>query len=289
MKRDSTVPAYPKRRSRTIYLLPNLFTTSALLSGFYSIIAAYNGAYKVAAIAIIVSMVLDGFDGRVARMTNTATPFGAEYDSMADMVSFGVAPAFLVYTWSLSGVDQATFGQLGWMLAFVHAACCGLRLARFNVAVGTADKRFFQGLASPAAAAILAGMVWVAENRGFVGTDMRTFVGIATVTTGLLMVSNLTYYSFKDIGGIKRVPFAMLAVFVLLLAVTAVDPAMMILLGFSAYAASGPVWYGWHLLRKRRRQAGQPDDDVASADSVREGRGAQEKPVGTGQREKGGQ
>ena len=148
-----------KRPSRGIYLLPNLFTTSALFAGFYSVILAYNGSYQSSAIAIIVAMVLDGFDGRVARMTNTTTAFGAEYDSMADMISFGMAPAFLVYTWSLSSLTEAHYGQLSWVIAFVYTACCGLRLARFNVAVGTADKRFFQGLACPSAAAVLASFV----------------------------------------------------------------------------------------------------------------------------------
>ena len=145
-----------KQPSRGIYLLPNLFTTSALFAGFYSIIAAYNGDYRAGGIAIIVAMVLDGFDGRVARMTNTTTAFGAEYDSMADMISFGMAPAFLMYSWSLSSLTGAQYGQLSWVIAFVYTACCALRLARFNVAVGIADKRFFQGLACPAAAARVA-------------------------------------------------------------------------------------------------------------------------------------
>jgi len=169
-----------RQRGRGIYLLPNLFTTSALLAGFYAIIAASNADFETSAIAILIALVLDGLDGRVARMTNTTTAFGAEYDSMADMVSFGVAPAFLMYSWSLSSLPLSEYGQLGWVACFVYTGCCGLRLARFNVAVGTADKRFFQGLACPAAAAVLAGLVWVCEEAGAKGEDL---VGLALFST----------------------------------------------------------------------------------------------------------
>jgi len=244
-----------KRPSRGIYLLPNLFTTSALFAGFYSIVLAYNGEYKQAGIAIIVAMVLDGFDGRVARMTNTTTAFGAEYDSMADMISFGMAPAFLMYSWSLSSLTEAYHGQLGWVIAFVYTACCGLRLARFNVAVGTADKRFFQGLACPSAAAVLASFVWVMSEMGVNGPDVVVLVGIMTLFTGVAMVSTFTYYSFKDLGTNRKVPFAMLLGLLLLFVVTAVDPAKMILIASALYALSGPVYYLFRVYRKRARQS----------------------------------
>jgi len=244
----------PQRgRSRGVYLLPNLFTTSALFAGFYSIIASYNGDYRPAAIAIIAAMVLDGFDGRVARMTGTSTAFGAEYDSMADMISSGMAPAFLAYTFALSSLPPVEYGQLGWVAAFVYTACCGLRLARFNVAVGTADKRFFQGLACPSAAAVNASLVWVAVDMGIEGSELVVLMLLVTVGTGLLMVSTFTYYSFKDLGTSRKVPFAMATGILLLFVVTAVDPAKMILIASSLYALSGPVYAAFRRFRKRNR------------------------------------
>lgn len=241
-----------KPRSRGIYLLPNLFTTSALFAGFYALIAAYQSQFDTAAISILVAMVLDGFDGRVARMTNTTTAFGAEYDSMADMVSFGAAPAFLMYAWSLSSLPEETWGHLGWVVAFVYCGCCGLRLARFNVAVGTADKRFFQGLACPAAAAAMASFVWVSINLGHGGAQVVVLVLLLTLVTGGLMVSNFAYYSFKDMTASRKVPFAMLLALLLLFVTTAVDPPKMILIASVCYAASGPGWATISWFRKRR-------------------------------------
>ena len=245
-----------KPRSRSIYLLPNLFTTGALFSGFYSLIASFQAQYATAAIAILVALLLDGLDGRVARLTNTATAFGAEYDSMADMVSFGAAPAFLMYAWSLSSLPAETWGQLGWVVAFVYCACCGLRLARFNVAVGTADKRFFQGLACPAAASTLASFVWVNVNFGNQGEDLVVVVLLATLVTGGLMVSNFAYYSFKDMTAIRKVPFATVLALLLLFVTTAVDPPKMVLMAMSSYAASGPAWalISWYRKRRARSQ-----------------------------------
>jgi len=246
---DSDKPIKP--RTPGIYLLPNLFTTSALFAGFYSVIAAYQSNFATSAIAILVALIFDSLDGRVARMTNTATAFGAEYDSMADMVSFGAAPAFLMYTWSLSSLPTETWGQLSWVVAFVYCACCGLRLARFNVAVGTADKRFFQGLACPAAAATLASFVWVNINFGNNGEDVVVAVLIATLLTAGLMVSNFAYYSFKDMGENRKVPFAMILALLLLFVTTAVDPPKMVLISFSFYAVSGPAWALVSWVRKR--------------------------------------
>ena len=249
-----TVPQR-RGRSRGVYLLPNLFTTSALFAGFYSVIASYNGDYRPAGIAIIAAMVLDGFDGRVARMTGTSTAFGAEYDSMADMISSGLAPAFLAYAWALSSLTAADYGQLGWVVAFVYTACCGLRLARFNVAVGTADKRFFQGLACPSAAAVNASFVWVAVDMGVAGPDLVWGMLFITLSTGLLMVSTFTYYSFKDLGESRKVPFAMATGLLLLFVVTAVDPGKMILIASSLYALSGPGYWLFRWFRKRNRQS----------------------------------
>lgn len=246
-------PTGQRRPSRGIYLLPNLFTTSAMLAGFYSIILAYNSQYTTAAIAIVVAMVLDGFDGRVARMTNTTSAFGAEYDSIADMISFGMAPAFLMYSWSLSHLSEARFAQLSWVIAFVYTACCGLRLARFNVAVGTADKRFFQGLACPAAAVVLASFVWVLTGLGVAGADVVVLAAIMTLFCGIAMVSTLTYYSFKDLGRNRKVPFAMLLGLLLLLVITAVDPPKMILIASILYALSGPSYFVFRWYRKRSR------------------------------------
>ena len=244
----------PRRRSRGVYLLPNLFTTSALFAGFYSIVATYHGDYRAAGIAIIAAMVLDGFDGRVARMTGTQTAFGAEYDSMADMISSGLAPAFLIYVWSLSSLPAADYGQLGWVAGFVYTAGCGLRLARFNVAVGTADKRFFQGLACPSAAAVNASFVWVMVDLGIPGPDVAALALFVVLATGLLMVSTFTYYSFKDLGDSRKVPFAMATGLLVLFVVTAVDPAKMILIASSLYALSGPAYWVFRWFRKRSRQ-----------------------------------
>jgi CDP-diacylglycerol--serine O-phosphatidyltransferase len=246
-------PVEKKRPSRGIYLLPNLFTTSAMLAGFYSIILAYNDDYQSSAIAILVAVILDGLDGRVARMTNTSTAFGAEYDSLADMISSGMAPAFLMYAWSLSSLTEAHYGQLGWVIAFVYTACCGLRLARFNVAVGVADKRFFQGLACPAAAAMIASFVWVMTGMGIKGPDLVVLSGVMTLFGGIAMVSTFTYYSFKDLGTNKKVPFAMLLGLLLLFAVTAVDPPKMILIAAVMYGLSGPVYFLFRWFRKRSR------------------------------------
>jgi len=242
------------QRGRGIYLLPNLFTTSALLAGFYSVIAAANDQFETSAIAILVALVLDGIDGRVARMTNPTTAFGAEYDSMADMISFGMAPAFLMYSWSLSHLPLAEYGQLGWVACFVYTGCCGLRLARFNVQVGIADKRFFQGLACPAAAAVLASLVWVCVENGTAGEDLIPLAMFATIVTGLLMVSTFMYYSFKDLGDSKKVPFAMLLGLLFLLVTTAVDPPKMILIATALYAFAGPTYALFRWNRKRNKR-----------------------------------
>ncbi|QFY43907.1 CDP-diacylglycerol--serine O-phosphatidyltransferase [Candidatus Methylospira mobilis] len=231
----SEQPQLSKRR-RGIYLLPNLFTTAAMFAGFYAVTAAINHRFELAAIAVFVSMVLDGMDGRVARMTNTQSEFGGEYDSMSDLISFGVAPAVLIYIWSLSEL-----GKLGWVAAFVHCAGGALRLARFNTQIGTADKRYFQGLASPAAAAIIAGFVWLSIDQGWDGQTLAYVSSVLAITTGLLMVSNIRYYSFKDIDFHGRMPFVKAIMIMLAFAVIFTHPPLTLFAMFAGYAVSGPI------------------------------------------------
>ncbi len=235
-----------KHRRRGIYLLPNLFTTAALFSGFYAVLAAMNGKFEHAALAIFVAMVLDGLDGRVARLTNTQTAFGAEYDSLSDMVAFGLAPSLVMYVWSLSGL-----GKLGWLAAFVYTAGGALRLARFNTQVGTADKRYFQGLPSPAAAAVVAGCVWVGVEFGIPGADLSYLTAGLTVVVGLLMVSNVRYNSFKEVDFRGKVPFFSIVVIMLAFAVLLVQTQLVLFLVFLVYAVSGPVLTLIHLRRRR--------------------------------------
>ncbi|SDT28000.1 CDP-diacylglycerol--serine O-phosphatidyltransferase [Pseudomonas oryzae] len=238
-----------KVRHRGVYLLPNLFTTANLFAGFFSIVSAMNGKFEIAAITVFVAMVLDGLDGRVARLTNTQSAFGAEYDSLSDMVAFGLAPALLAYKWALSGL-----GNVGLTVAFIYAACAALRLARFNTQIGKVDKRFFIGLASPAAAGVVAGTVWALKDFGVDGVDMPVLMvllfALLVAAAGALMVSNIKYHSFKDLDLKGRVPFVAILVVVLVFAVIFSDPPRILLLIFLAYAASGPVQ---RLLQVRRR------------------------------------
>jgi|TARA_B110000008_G_scaffold191946_1_gene190647 CDP-diacylglycerol--serine O-phosphatidyltransferase len=225
-----------KRDRKGIYLLPNLFTTGALFSGFYAVVAGMDGNFENAAIAIFVAMVLDGLDGRVARMTNTQSDFGAEYDSLADMVSFGVAPALVAFSWALQDL-----GKIGWVAAFVYCAGAALRLARFNTQLAVADKNYFTGLASPAAAAIVAGNVWVFSESGTSGADIAWWMAIIVPLSGLLMVSNFKYHSFKGLDLRGKIPFIALLAIVLGFAVVSIDPAL-VLLGVSLlYALTGPA------------------------------------------------
>jgi CDP-diacylglycerol--serine O-phosphatidyltransferase len=237
-----------KPRSRGIYLLPNLFTTSALFAGFYAVTGAVNGHFEAAVIAIFIAMVLDGLDGRVARMTNTQSEFGAQYDSIADMVSFGLAPAIVAYSWALSSL-----GKLGWMAAFVYATCAALRLARFNVQHNVADKRYFQGLASPAAAALLAGFIWVMEDNGIAGEDVKYYALVFSVVAGLLMVSNIRYHSFKELNFTGKVPFIVSVVVMLVLAIIYVQPPLVLFLMSLTYTCSG-IWLTVTLLRRKRKE-----------------------------------
>ncbi len=237
-------------RRRGIYLLPNLFTLAALFAGFYAIVQAMNLKFDQAAIAIFVAMVLDSLDGRVARLTRTQSAFGAEFDSLADMVSFGAAPALVIYEWVLRDM-----GKLGWIAAFLYCACAALRLARFNVMLEVADKRWFTGIPSPAAAALVAGCVWIVDDYDIDPQSLRWGLLCVTVFAGLTMVSNLKYWSFKTINLKKSVPFMALLAFVAIMALLLWQPPLVLFGGFVAYAISGYVVSGWELLHRRRRSA----------------------------------
>lgn len=226
----------PESKRKGIYLLPNLLTTAGLFSGFYAVVASMNNSFEAAAVAIFVAMIFDGLDGRVARMTNTQSEFGAEYDSMADMVSFGMAPALVAYNWGLSGL-----GKIGWLAAFVYVAGAALRLARFNTQIGIADKRYFQGLASPAAAALVAGMVWVGVEYEASGHDYSWIVALVTGTSGVLMISNFKYNSFKELNWHGKVPFVALLLVMLIFVVVATEPALVLFMVFALYALAGPI------------------------------------------------
>jgi CDP-diacylglycerol--serine O-phosphatidyltransferase len=226
----------PELRRRGIYLLPNLFTTAALFSGFFAIVQAMQGDFEKAAIAIFFAMIFDGLDGRVARLTHTQSAFGAEYDSLSDMVCFGVAPALVAYEWALMSL-----GRFGWIAAFIYCAGAALRLARFNTMLEVTDKRYFQGLPSPAAAALVVGFVWVMIDFGVVGTDIRWLTAAVTVFAGLSMVTNVRFYSFKDINLKKSVPFVFVFALVLVFALISSYPAGVLFGIFCVYSLSGYV------------------------------------------------
>ncbi len=248
----------PSRKSlrKGIFLLPNLFTTGALFAGFYAIIAAMKGNFEIASTVIFLAMILDGLDGRVARMTNTQSAFGAEYDSLSDMVSFGVAPGLVMYQWSLVYlVDVSNFlGKLGWLAAFIYTTCTALRLARFNTQIGIADKRYFQGLASPAAAAVVMGAVWVCETYSISGEEVKYLALVLTTLAGGLMVSNFSYYSFKDLDLRKKVPFVAVLAVMLVFVFLSIEAATVLFLSFVTYMLSGPVISLFRWNRKRQRK-----------------------------------
>jgi len=229
------------KTKRGIYLLPSIFTTFALFAGFYSIVASINGDYTLAAISIMVAMLWDTLDGRVARLTNTQSAFGSEYDSLSDLVSFGVAPALLVYLWSLSDL-----GRIGWLAAFIYLACAALRLARFNTQTGVADKRYFQGLSSPASAGVIASMIWLKfwnfEYLDFGVVSLSYYIGVSiTILCGLLMVSNVRYFSFKEFDSIEKASFRFLIFTVLGLILLLYKPNIVLFTGFFIYMLSGPL------------------------------------------------
>ncbi len=237
---------------RGIYLLPNLLTSGALFAGFYAIVQAMNGRFEHAAVGIFVAMVLDGLDGRVARLTHTQSAFGAEYDSLSDMVAFGVAPALVMYSFALQGL-----GKLGWIAAFVYCVGAALRLARFNTLLEVQDRRWFQGLPSPSAAALVAGLVWVAHDNQLSGGELAWFAWSLTLFAGITMVTNLHYYSGKDINLRRSVPFIVVVLVALSFVFIALNPPVVLFTLFLGYAFSGYAisLYRW---RKTRTKTGLP-------------------------------
>jgi len=241
----------PRRRRRGIYILPNAITLAALFAGFYAIVMAMNGRFEQSCIGIFVAAVLDSMDGRVARMTHSQSAFGEQMDSLSDMVSFGAAPALIVYTWALHGL-----GKIGWIPAFVYLAGAALRLARFNVNISVVDKRFFQGLPSPAAAALVMGLIWVMDDAGLKGAGKVDWIqwsafGV-TLYAGLSMVTNAPFYSFKVVGGRRTVPFIVLVAIALGIVLIALDPPRTLFAIFCVYALSGYAVYGWRRAKGQR-------------------------------------
>ena len=247
----------PRRLPRRgIYLLPNLFTTGAMFAGFYAIVAGFLGFYTHAAIAVFIAALLDGMDGRIARLTNTQSEFGVQYDSLSDLVNFGLAPSLVMYTWSLQYLRDygPVWSKVGWCAAFLYAACAALRLARFNTQVGVADKRYFQGLASPAAAGLCMSFVWTMENLGIEGQWLCFFTPILAVVAGLLMVSRVRYYSFKTWPISDRVPFVWIILAVIIIVALALNTALVLLALATAYALSGVVITLWGLRSRASRR-----------------------------------
>jgi CDP-diacylglycerol--serine O-phosphatidyltransferase len=245
---DNGMPAASRPRRKGIYVLPNAITLAALFSGFYAIVMAMNGRFEMACIAIFCAAVLDSLDGRVARMTNSQSAFGEQMDSLCDMVSFGAAPALIIYIWALKDL-----GKLGWIPAFVYIAGAALRLARFNVNIGVVDKRFFQGMPSPAAAALVISLIWVMDDAGFKGVSQIDWLawlafGI-TLFAGLSMVTNAPYYSFKVVGGRKTVPFIVIVAIALGIALISLDPPRVLFGIFCLYGLSGYAVYAWRKFR----------------------------------------
>jgi CDP-diacylglycerol--serine O-phosphatidyltransferase len=248
----------PRPRRKGIYILPNLFTLAALFGGFYAIVMAMNGRFENAALGVFCAMVLDSLDGRVARMTHTQSAFGEQMDSLSDMVSFGAAPALIVYEWALKGL-----GKLGWIAAFVYCSAAALRLARFNTNIGIVDRRYFQGLPSPAAAALVVGLIWVMDDAGYKSVfniGWLTWTAFAmTLYAGLTMVTNVPFYSFKDIGQKRSVPFIVIVLIAIGIAVINIHPPIALFGAFCAYGLSGYCVYVW------RKRKGKPVSVIATS------------------------
>jgi CDP-diacylglycerol--serine O-phosphatidyltransferase len=263
-----------------VFLLPNALTTGALFAAFYSIIAGINGNFAGAAIAIVVAGVLDGLDGRVARLTNTQSDFGVQYDSLCDLISFGLAPALLAFNWSLKTLaEYGTFaGKLGWLAAFLYVACAALRLARFNTQAEHDDKSYFQGLASPAAAGTLVTTIWFCVDRGIAGTSVQWLIWLQTVLLGMLMFSQVRYFSFKDWPRAERVPTAWIFLLVLLIVFLAMDPPAVLMICGILYVVSGVAitfagrrnWKSRRAKRLAARLPGHSRPEEDAADPVKE-------------------
>jgi CDP-diacylglycerol--serine O-phosphatidyltransferase len=230
-----------------IYLLPNLFTTASLFAAFYSLVSSMKGQFEAAVIAMLIGMIADGLDGRIARLTNTQTAFGAQYDSLSDMVTFGVAPPLLLYNLMLSHL-----GKVGWLVAFIYTATVALRLARFNTQLETADKRYFQGLPCPPAAAVMASFAWLCYQNEWQHITISILTAFLSLIASVLMVSNLRYYSFKEIDFKGKVPFLYILVMIILFVAIAANPAVVLFIGFSIYALSGPIMTLIHVRRIKK-------------------------------------
>ena len=241
----------PERRRKGIYILPNLFTAAALFAGFYAIVQGMNGQFERACMFIFVAMVLDGLDGRVARLTRTQSDFGAQFDSLSDMVSFGAAPALIVYEWALKPM-----GKWGWVAAFIYVACAAMRLARFNTNIGIIDKKYFQGIPSPAAAALVTGMIWVLNDHGVAGNDVNWLAWGMTVFAGVTMVTNIKFYSGKEFNLRKSVPFWVVPAILVGYLVVTIDPAKVLFGLFICYALSGYFIAAVDLVRGNKSSAG---------------------------------
>lgn len=248
---ENTEVASPQEKERKppkgIYMLPNLVTLAALFGGFYAVVMAMNGRFDFAALGVFCAMVLDGLDGRIARMTNTQSAFGEQMDSLADMVSFGAAPALIAYEWALRGL-----GRWGWIAAFVYCACAALRLARFNVNTAVVDKRFFQGLPSPAAAALVVGFLWLMIELEVSGPTVAWPMFVMCLYAGLTMVSNVPFYSFKDLQMRRSVPFVVIVLIVLAIGVVNIHPPTILFGAFMVYGLSGYAVYSWRKARGLR-------------------------------------
>ncbi len=255
---EDAVDLPPRPRGKGIYILPNLFTLGGLFGGFYAVVMAMNGRFEQAAIGVFCAMVLDSLDGRVARMTNTTSAFGEQMDSLSDMVSFGAAPALIVYEWALKGL-----GKAGWIAAFVYCAGAALRLARFNTNIGVIDKRYFQGLPSPAAAALVTGFIWVMDDAGFKGpadtAQLSWGAFVLTLYAGLTMVTNVPFYSFKDINFRRTVPFIVVVAIALSIAVINIHPPIVLFGLFCVYGLSGYAVYAY------RKTKGKPVSMIATS------------------------
>lgn len=245
-------------RRRGIYLLPNLLTTAALFAGFYAIVAAVDGNFQNSAVAIFIAMVMDGLDGRVARLTSTESDFGKEYDSLSDMVNFGLAPAIVVYQWGVARLAEFgwAWGKFGWLAAFFYSVAAALRLARFNTRVGVADKRYFEGLPSPSGAGVVAGMVWLSSESELGGLTALSLAFFITAAAGALMVSSFKYHSFKEINMGGKVPFASLLIIPAIFMLISLNPPLVLFCLFAGFAATGPLFW---LIRRHRGQS-EPSD-----------------------------
>jgi CDP-diacylglycerol--serine O-phosphatidyltransferase len=251
-----------RMRRRGIYLLPNLMTTAALFAGFYSIVAAIDGNFVKACVAHYIAMLFDGLDGRLARLTNTESDFGKEYDSLSDMVAFGLAPAIVIYQWGLERLAEYgwVWGKLGWLAAFFYAVAAAMRLARFNTYHGKADKRFFEGLPSPPAASLIIGMVWLGTDLGWSGGAALAAAFVITATAGALMVSRFAYSSFKEISVSGRISFTYALALPLIFIMIAVNPPMVLFLLALVYACSGPGFTLWRRHKRQTRRAASAEN-----------------------------